>query len=214
MRGATQKAKNPSFWLSVLQSTPHMRGATAQKAADYAHRQTSIHAPHAWGDQRGHAEGTTINKLQSTPHMRGATPACKFVEAAIETSIHAPHAWGDRQRSRSTTLIRTLQSTPHMRGATDIHISIFHFPSDFNPRPTCVGRPATDRSQAKVVWTSIHAPHAWGDEIRDIRFDAGIFTSIHAPHAWGDISFHCIRMIFLTSIHAPHAWGDFLILQY
>ena len=60
---------------SVLQSTPHMRGATVKAAISDRKRATSIHVPHAWGD-------------------------CNQPDGflAFCTSIHAPHAWGDAMK--------------------------------------------------------------------------------------------------------------------
>ena len=107
---------------------------------DYLPALTSIHAPHAWGDQNGYiCFGSFFDfnprpicvgrpfvvyiitytfKLQSTPHMRGATDSASRDFRTSRTSIHAPHAWGDHSV----------------------------------PKPGKI-----DCS------TSIHAPHAWGD---------------------------------------------------
>ena len=84
---------------------------------DYLPALTSIHAPHAWGDQNGYiCFGSFFDfnprpicvgrpfvvyiitytfKLQSTPHMRGATDSASRDFRTSRTSIHAPHAWGD-----------------------------------------------------------------------------------------------------------------------
>ena len=147
----------------VLQSTPHMRGATSVPAKYQPTSKTSIHAPHAWGD-----------------YLR---KNIDFDRAA--TSIHAPHAWGDllggfmgknytdfnprptcvgrlgtfmatpmtanfnprptcvgrRKLSSRERVVKILQSTPHMRGATSSCLSSSSASPYFNPRPTCVGRP-------------------------------------------------------------------------
>ena len=96
MRGATLTNLDAQFDSDILQSTPHMRGATSDGYESCCSQLTSIHAPHAWGD--GDAEDVLEAgaKLQSTPHMRGAT--IPFFSHLISAN--------------------KLQSTPHMRGAT------------------------------------------------------------------------------------------------
>ena len=118
-----------------------------------------------------------------------------------------PTCVGRRKLSSRERVVKILQSTPHMRGATTIVAT------------------RTPTSQ-----TSIHAPHAWGDQgsgrYRSSRRDFNPrptcvgrrhhhhdgqgtrLTSIHAPHAWGDRKLRQCSLPFVTSIHAPHAWGD------
>ena len=123
-----------------LQSTPHMRGATAV-CSRLAYIQTHFNPRPPCVGRREPMETTVIPE---------------------QTSIHAPYAWGDlllsisyhrvssfnprptcvgrRLRLSVRHLLTGLQSTPHMRGATSEII-----------RPALADRP------------SIHAPHAWGD---------------------------------------------------
>ena len=83
---------------------------------------------------------------------------CEF-----EISIHSPHARGDDN------------------GTGTVNAS-----NNFNPLPSCEGRP-----DMICVWhvsnaISIHSPHARGDE--DNRaFDDVCDISIHSPHARGDL---------------------------
>ena len=75
MRGATVFLQISKERNLLLQSTPHMRGATVKAAISDRKRATSIHVPHAWGD-------------------------CNQPDGflAFCTSIHAPHAWGDAMK--------------------------------------------------------------------------------------------------------------------
>ena len=126
---------------ALLQSTPHMRGATGNEVPMGRFVDTSIHAPHAWGDGPQGDVRRLPERLQSTPHMRGATVSDPIKEQTRDgTSIHAPHAWGDSVTRSLTPSSSRLQSTPHMRGATGVVLDEY--------------------GQMK---TSIHAPHAWGD---------------------------------------------------
>ena len=59
---------------------------------------------------------------------------------AVSTSIHAPHAWGDS----------AIHAIKHIDGPTSIHAphawgdeliaDLVDLKTNFNPRPTCVGR--------------------------------------------------------------------------
>ena len=107
---------------------------------------------------------------------------------------------------------KTLQSTPHMRGATGHQYAALLSLGHFNPRPTCVGRLSSAATRGLLLYTSIHAPHAWGDFNGQFAAIIEEDTSIHAPHAWGDNNQQSNGIIkYTTSIHAPHAWGDALL---
>ena len=148
------------------------------------HRQTSIHAPHAWGDGTLPDIPSAPLRLQSTPHMRGATVCCSCSVLHRFTSIHAPHARGD-------VALRSVRP-----GA-----------KNFNPRPTCVGRLSTRETLCgQSVLQS--TPHMRGATVKAAISDRKRATSIHVPHAWGDCNQPDGFLAFCTSIHAPHAWGD------
>ena len=101
--------------------------------------------------------------------------------------------------------------------------------SDFNPLPSCEGRPrrrlnvfAPNRFQSTPLMRgetrlshvsadgrtiSIHSPHARGDvQYFGIFFDRDI--SIHSPHARGDSAAHAAPPARCISIHSPHVRGD------
>ena len=120
-----------------------MRGATPSPISLRAGHATSIHAPHAWGDSPLTELSRRTNTLQSTPHMRGATSVPAKYQPTSKTSIHAPHAWGDYLRKnidfdRAATSIHA----PHAWGDLLGGFMGKNY-TDFNPRPTCVGRLGT-----------------------------------------------------------------------
>ena len=123
-----------------------------------------------------------------------------------------------------------LQSTPHMRGATISVKILILIERRLQSTPHMRGATFWAVLWEKTIPTSIHAPHAWGDQgsgrYRSSRRDFNPrptcvgrrhhhhdgqgtrLTSIHAPHAWGDRKLRQCSLPFVTSIHAPHAWGD------
>ena len=122
----------------------------------------SIHSPHARGDGVVAAEmgdGSLISI--HSPHARGDVPEDESVDV-IDISIHSPHARGDRRLGKAKRR-----------------------ESDFNPLPSCEGRPDVQRETAPNLGISIHSPHARGDGLfqRRIRKRS---ISIHSPHARGD----------------------------
>ena len=165
MCGATSPSVRFIFHLGGLQSTPHMRGATRPHQRISAGGRYFNPRPTCVGrhwpvktlkgeiklQSTPHMRGATFYNfqhdrdrilLQSTPHMRGATSIGSSGGNGMHTSIHAPHAWGDYALAFPR-----------------------EFSRDFNPRPTCVGRPVLPNRRWQTRTTSIHAPHAWGDAI-------------------------------------------------
>ena len=127
---------------------------------------TSIHAPHAWGDSVWGVIFPKRGNFNPRPTCVGRRLADNAGEPLYFTSIHAPHAWGDIREFGDIIRICKLQSTPHMRGATRCGLPGQSDGIHFNPRPTCVGRPAVLQISIIQIRTSIHAPHAWGDRKR------------------------------------------------
>ena len=208
LRGATPRDGNKRIFPQNFNPRPTCVGRQQQRYLLCHEKRTSIHAPPAWGDRPLHrqfrGQGTTIHappawgdavwwvgddsvydfnprptcvgrqfaetkspvvlRLQSTPHLRGATVS---LPASMLSNIR-------------------LQSTPHMRGATIGLSKSVSARADFNPRPTCVGRLDDFTDVGHGAFTSIHAPHAWGDLIKAESRIKALETSIHAPHAWGD----------------------------
>ena len=170
----------------ILQSTPHMRGATVFKIPELY--------------------GCII--LQSTPHMRGATFAPDaFQTIIVDTSIHAPHAWGDQYVVEVFVFNCVLQSTPHMRGATVYGWPKYHQIGDFNPRPTCVGRL---HSYLNIIYATDFNPRPTC--VGRLNVFKAVFNLLKlqsTPHMRGATGMRsCKSQTAQTSIHAPHAWGD------
>ena len=73
--------------------------------------------------------------------MRGETTRGRHPDVGDHISIHSPHARGDINHAIPTHAAIGFQSTPLMRGETS-SISFFHAQvHDFNPLPSCEGRP-------------------------------------------------------------------------
>ena len=124
-----------------LQSTPHMRGATAvcsRLAYIQTHfnprppcvgrrepmettvipEQTSIHAPYAWGDLLLSISYHRVSSFNPRPTCVGRL-CVVHVQSSIALLQSTPHMRGATvflQISKERNLL--LQSTPHMRGAT------------------------------------------------------------------------------------------------
>ena len=101
-----------------FQSTPLMRGETACGVMPPFLRIISIHSPHARGDCSPRPPAKTTTTFQSTPLMRGET--C-YIGDDGQTVI--------------------FQSTPLMRGETRLSTAQKRLPNNFNPLPSCEGRP-------------------------------------------------------------------------
>ena len=127
---------------ALFQSTPLMRGETRSKKMS-----------------------TEISVFQSTPLMRGETLARAVCAGYRAISIHSPHARGDAVKWKLTLLGIQFQSTPLMRGETFATICP-SWTRDFNPLPSCEGRPATRARRSSTPRISIHSPHARGDAAR------------------------------------------------
>ena len=120
--------------VKILQSTPHMRGATTSVATRTLADRPSIHAPHAWGDSLYHGGWRSIDKLQSTPHMRGATVHCLIYRPHRCACNPRPTCVGRPLKPQSATGNVLLQSTSHMRGATAIsHMASWLFELQSTP---------------------------------------------------------------------------------
>ena len=97
--------------------------------------------------------------------MRGATLVATERVIRALVSIHAPHARGDLISDDVAYDYKWFQSTPLMRGATTSTTAPPTWPSCFNPRPSCEGRPRGRGCADGRAQVSIHAPHARGDPL-------------------------------------------------
>ena len=145
-----------------FQSTPPMREATLPTIATAVYHRVSIHASHAGGDLIALGLFATSIWFQSTPPMREATcnPDGRF-------------------------LLFWFQSTPPMREATGQLLRRILKDIGFNPRLPCGRRLVVAITVAVVLYVSIHASHAGGDECQPADNQSAL-VSIHASHAGGD----------------------------
>ena len=118
--------------------------------------------------------------------MRGETLGQLPPRDNVQISIHSPHARGDTEIEKLITLAKKFQSTPLMRGETICWRRREPFHINFNPLPSCEGRPASCVVASRRA-ISIHSPHARGDASVWNELPR-LFISIHSPHARGDAS--------------------------
>ena len=137
-----------------------MRGATPSPISLRAGHATSIHAPHAWGDSPLTELSRRTNTLQSTPHMRGATSVPAKYQPTSKTSIHAPHAWGDLLGGFMGKNYTDFNPRPTCVGRLGTFMAT-PMTANFNPRPTCVGRRKLS-SRERVVKILQSTPHMRG----------------------------------------------------
>ena len=118
-------ARGDTGWLGLRQEEsvhfnplPSCEGRPSRYPEHWSGVGISIHSPHARGDESWTLGATARSSFQSTPLMRGETPDGDAQRRLHKISIHSPHARGDAQHA-----IRTGGNT------------------DFNPLPSCEGRP-------------------------------------------------------------------------
>ena len=132
--------------------------------------------------------GTCGNKMQfqSTPLMRGETYSDAERNTYCVISIHSPHARGDHMRAFSVRPCKyNFNPLPSCEGRPHVLCKTTKKYSDFNPLPSCEGRRVFTREPSLSVKISIHSPHARGDN--GIQGNGRkINISIHSPHARGD----------------------------
>ena len=171
MRGET--ACNVAILSCVrFQSTPLMRGETIAVLIKYepatnfnplpsregrrpgmsyslVYAFISIHSPHARGDveraEKPHAFHISIH----SPHARGDLRRSK-IRPTSPISIHSPHARGDVRCAPGWCTGYSISiHSPHARGdlSDDAHKEEV---SNFNPLPSCEGRPLTARPSSGI----------------------------------------------------------------
>ena len=88
--------------------------------------------------------------------------------------------------------------------------------TDFNPLPSCEGRPSitvhqADRHSSEFQSTPLMRGETWWS---GLTMTAHVIISIHSPHARGDCDRRSSGISnMLISIHSPHARGDSINLQ-
>ena len=133
--------------------------------------------------------------------------ARKIMREIYGISIHSPHARGDSAASSCGASISGFQSTPLMRGETTTGAYDAQGGSDFNPLPSCEGRPSSSKSsRARMVFQS--TPLMRGETLCQSAAHRPRSISIHSPHARGDLANAVCIITLIISIHSPHARGD------
>ena len=147
--------------ISISIHSPHARGDNSSDL-QLTDSSISIHSPHARGDNMYCAR--RLNTIfQSTPLMRGETRAAKTHICADVYFNPLPSCEGRPPPVAGLSLTPEFQSTPLMRGETNLH-AVFvrvgrfqstplmrgetisrkkscHVRPNFNPLPSCEGRP-------------------------------------------------------------------------
>ncbi len=144
--------------------------------------------------------------FQSAPLLRGATRQTTRHRMERRVSIRAPLARGDDAADNIGWEVEVSIRAPLARG--DRHVSASRgFPSCFNPRPSCEGRPeAKVDTMLSQMFQS--APLLRGATRRHRYQRQKTYVSIRAPLARGDLSESEAQLVIRVSIRAPLARGD------
>ena len=217
--------------LSLFQSTPPVRGATACLRCAGIQEQISIHAPRAGGDDMSAALTQTALNFNPRPPCGGrrlcschtgrsrlyfnprppcggrhSIPAADVAPTVI--SIHAPRAGGDAHDTLAVCFTAQFQSTPPVRGATLYRVTKKERWT-FQSTPPVRGATATGKYQAEIFEDFNPRPPCGGRPLCHSELSEAVEISIHAPRAGGDATGikPWLRYICI-SIHAPRAGGD------
>ena len=118
MRGETTANTLDLLTAAISIHSPHARGDVLVCAAWIEVKVISIHSPHARGDDKYQVLSADKVEFQSTPLMRGETRDLRRMIRSVE-----------------------FQSTPLMRGETESRQARGRAKGNFNPLPSCEGRP-------------------------------------------------------------------------
>ena len=92
---------------------------------------------------------------------------------------------GETRQDRRRSTAPEFQSTPLMRGETDESVDVAALGADFNPLPSCEGRPFRD-SRLTVSGDFNPLPSCEGRLVLELTLQIFKIISIHSPHARGD----------------------------
>ena len=153
---------------SRFQSTPLIRGETCATT-------------------RGTLRRMNFNPLPSHEGRPSITSRAAYI-AVI--SIHSPHTRGDARPAGRPVLGAISIHSPLTRGDHLPHGEA-GIPYNFNPLPSCEGRPVQRILDAFIIGISIHSPLTRGDASRSDRRACRRPISIHSPHTRGDCPSPC-----------------------
>ena len=149
------------YVLTQFQSTPLMRGETADNMEKYIISYISIHSPHARGDALFLPSPSCERNFNPLPSCEGRLPRQLAVRDIRQYFNPLPSCEGRRYTALAMTRLAVFQSTPLMRGETDVASACYvltQFQStplmrgetragnikriavNFNPLPSCEGR--------------------------------------------------------------------------
>ena len=163
----------------------------------------SIHSPHARGDAIHNPSCHVHDAFQSTPLMRGETDSLTIPTSVDRISIHSPHARGDPMRSCIRPIDRDFNPLPSCEGRPS-PLSQRKGVIDFNPLPSCEGRRGCCTC-CGCIMAFQSTPLMRGETPRPDNRHADRTISIHSPHARGDKSPSDTTITIKISIHSPHA---------
>ena len=167
-----------------------MRGETRQRPKTATMDAISIHSPHTRGDQGGVTSSCWRRTFQSTLLIRGETRRGGSPVRLGRISIHSPHTRGDGFDIVNTLFTDISIHSPLTRGDHLPHGEA-GIPYNFNPLPSCEGRPVQRILDAFIIGISIHSPLTRGDASRSDRRACRRPISIHSPHTRGDCPSPC-----------------------
>ena len=122
-----------------------------------------IGLPSCEGRQEQQQQQHTKQPFQSAPLMRGETRRNNLIDSSLRISIRSPHARGDLYSGRCRNPQCLFQSAPLMRGETIFGGALSIPAGNFNPLPSCEGRPWHTNFVDVIPHISIRSPHARGD---------------------------------------------------
>ena len=184
-----------------------MRGETNLRTQAVCRLCISIHSPHARGDTILSGRSRRRERFQSTPLMRGETRAGRraFSSGSFQST---PLMRGETFKNCGFLHRPLFQSTPLMRGETCAPPAKRLLPADFNPLPSCEGRPATIkqcikqkrfqstplmRGETRMLCRCLNlhyrfqsTPLMRGETVGCVSDGERDMISIHSPHARGD----------------------------
>ena len=144
-----------------------------------------------------------------SPHARGDTYKTLVQLSQRAISIHSPHARGDVMLHVWFAELQTISiHSPHARGDLCRASACSGAPVNFNPLPSCEGRPfACAREAANFAFQSTPLMRGETETTRSALTPDCNFNPL--PSCEGRRAVHrFISPGCLISIHSPHARGD------
>ena len=153
----------------------------------------SIHSPHARGDRRrGECVPPFLMISIHSPHARGDPAPAKITARVRPISIHSPHARGDTPVNVPFSPKSDFNPLPSCEGRPQLSVPEWLPECYFNPLPSCEGRPAMSMKCARR-YRFQSTPLMRGETEYNPIENSDRYISIHSPHARGDYDGICGR---------------------